>query len=406
MKILLISIAFPPKNDPECLQTARYFKYLNAHETVQQDVVTSKVPTLFMPYDKSLDHYANIDGQKIELPIYESKLTSYVIRKFLPGKLIFPDSKMTFYWQWKKVIRKLKSKPDIIYSRSNPMSSAMMGLRLKEYFRCPWVMHLSDPWSISPLHQFKNYELQKVREVERFLFEKANVITLTSRRTLELYKQQYPEYSHKLNVLPNVYDPDDVDSDEWPNAKKLRIVYTGGMTGQRNALFLYKVLELLQDSEKLLDKIEFIFAGELDRVNRSNFQNGWSCVQHIGKLSFSEVRTLYKSAHILMVIDNPTSTENAIFFPSKILDYFVAKRMIWAITPEHSTTREVLRAYNHVAFSHNEIDSMAAFLKNAISNFQKKNMIFFQVNKVPEDFDAKVNADHLRNIFNKILSSK
>ena len=26
--VLFVSIAFPPKNDPECLQTAKYFKYL------------------------------------------------------------------------------------------------------------------------------------------------------------------------------------------------------------------------------------------------------------------------------------------------------------------------------------------------------------------------------------------
>ncbi len=48
-KILFVSLAFPPKADPEGLQTAKYFHYLQKHKDLQIDVVTSAIPTL-MPW--------------------------------------------------------------------------------------------------------------------------------------------------------------------------------------------------------------------------------------------------------------------------------------------------------------------------------------------------------------------
>jgi len=145
MNVLFVSIAFPPKNDPECLQTARFFKYLSQENDLQFDVVTSRMPTLFMPADDSLKSLDVGYRSKVEVPIYESKLTNFILRKVGLGDLMFPDSKMTFYWQWKRVVRELKNKPDVIYSRSNPISSAFMAAKLKRHFNVPWVMHFSDP---------------------------------------------------------------------------------------------------------------------------------------------------------------------------------------------------------------------------------------------------------------------
>src|SRR5690349_9451643 len=102
MNVLFVSIAFPPKNDPECLQTARFFKYLSQENDLQFDVVTSRMPTLFMPADDSLKSLDVGYRSKVEVPIYESKLTNFILRKVGLGDLMFPDSKMTFHWQWKR----------------------------------------------------------------------------------------------------------------------------------------------------------------------------------------------------------------------------------------------------------------------------------------------------------------
>src|SRR5262245_30549973 len=113
MKVLLVSIAFPPKRDPESLQTARYCKYLKNAENLELQVITSSSPTLFMEDDVTLEHYAN--GIKIfkKLDIYENKYFNFFLRRINPHWLLYPDSKFSFWWQHRRIASQLLSdKPD------------------------------------------------------------------------------------------------------------------------------------------------------------------------------------------------------------------------------------------------------------------------------------------------------
>jgi hypothetical protein len=399
--LLFVSVAFPPKNDPECLQTARYFRYLVQDKEFEVDVVTSNIPTLYMPEDKTLQTYNSGYRQLIELPLWESRLVSFMIRKFGGGNAFFPDSKMTFHWQWQKVIRRLKKKPDVIYSRSNPMSSAFMAMKLKKHYNVPWVMHMSDPWAISPLDLIPAGKAgQSWLQKEAELLQATDAVTFTSRQTLELYASHYPTLRQKFRVLPNVYDPGDIREPVSSNSStKLRIIYTGGLAGNRNVLFLDQVFKIIQARDpQLLDKFEFVFAGALDRINRNYFSHSPAYMQHLGLISHGDVRKLCESAHLLLVVDNPTTQGNAIFFPSKLLDYFLVRKMIWAVTPESSATREILKDYNHRAFQHHEIERMASFLIESVTEVERAGFTSFVASHIPKAYDARENAKRLKDI--------
>ena len=71
--ILFVSVAFPPKSDPECLQTAKYFHHLQKHKDLKIDVVTSAIPTLYMPYDKHLEVYAEGLNQLVSVKLRENR---------------------------------------------------------------------------------------------------------------------------------------------------------------------------------------------------------------------------------------------------------------------------------------------------------------------------------------------
>ena len=151
MSLLFVSIAFPPKFDSEGLQVAKYFKYLSKEcneNNLPIDVVTSAIPTLFMPEDASLKAADTGYRQKIEIVIRENKYRNFLLRKIAPQLVDRPDSKFNFFQQWEKVVSELKEKPSVIYSRSFPTSSAVMAMKLKEFYKVPWVMHLSDPLSL------------------------------------------------------------------------------------------------------------------------------------------------------------------------------------------------------------------------------------------------------------------
>ena len=402
-KLLFVSIAFPPKNDPECIQTARYFKYLKDTNKFEVTVITSKSPTLYMPVDPSLNKYASESRELIEIPIFENKYLNFALRKIGLGRLLFPDSKMTFHWQWKKVLTSKSERPDFIYSRSNPVSSAFMARRLKQHYQCPWIMHLSDPWAISPLNEISLRDRMRYLSMEQTLVTEADVISVTTEQTRQLYKQKYPESADKFHVLPNVYDPQDITLVQQPSLQKLRVVYTGSLVGKRGVFFIESILKLLSAQlPNYSRKLEFVFAGDVDRANKLFFEKQLPGITHAGLISYAEAKGLCQTAHLLLVVDNPTNSSEAVFFPSKLLDYFLAKRKIWAVTPLNSSTREVLVGYNHEAFEHTDIEGMVQFLMRSINQFESKSDLL-HVRDLPEKFNAQLNAEKLTQI---ILNAK
>jgi hypothetical protein len=107
-------------------------------------------------------------------------------------------------------------------------------------------MHLSDPWALSPLHEFSEKDRIHYLATEQSIIAEADVITFTTEQTKALYQLQYPKEANKFHVFPNVYDPQEITSHPKPMDKKLRIVYTGGLGGKRSVFFLEEVLNLLR----------------------------------------------------------------------------------------------------------------------------------------------------------------
>lgn len=399
--LLFISIAFPPKSDPECLQTAKYFKYLVQSKNLSISVLTSKSPTLFMPVDDQLKKYVKRYKEIIEIPIYENKYFSYLVRKLGFNLMDKPDSKFTFFRQWKKVLNRLSVKPDIIYSRSFPLSSALMALKIKKKLNVPWMMHLSDPWADSPLHNYSPKVLQWHNSMEKKCMEEANLISFTSEKTLEFYREKYPILVDKFVVLPNVYDEEDAINTLWKWNNKLRIIYTGGLINDRSPQALFNALEMLKRKHStVLDKVEFIFAGQMDRKNVRLFEkNTYVCVKHIGLLSYQNALKLQQEANMLLLIDNPIENQkHAMFFPSKLLDYMLAKKRILAITSKGSSTYEVLKNSLSECISHSNTEGIAQAIINAVEAYKSKEYYYFNTNYLDEKYSAAYNSQQLEKL--------
>ena len=398
--LLLVSIAFPPKNDPECLQTGKYFKYLVKSGIFEINVLTSANPTLNMPADQELKTVATGMNQLIEVELFENRYINYFLRKIHPFWLEQPDAKRSFPSQWKNTVSKIKRSPDVIYSRSNPISSAIMALKLKQHYQVPWIMHLSDPWVDNPLHQFSKKGKIYHSKLEKECFNVADIITLTSEKAIEFYKRKYPEYSGKLLFTPNVFDDEDTGAPhKFQNT--IKFVYTGGLVGSRTPKTILNALSRINDENPdLLNNVEFIFAGQLDRLNKPLFSEcKLTCVKHIGLISYKKALEIQKTADILMVIDSPISnTDEAIFFPSKILDYMVARRKIMAITGKDSSSYEVIEKERiGVCFDHEDTTGVIQYIKEAITAFNEKSPAFFLVNGDFHQYAASFNVQKLIN---------
>ncbi|MDN5205663.1 hypothetical protein QQ008_30040 [Fulvivirgaceae bacterium BMA10] len=403
--VLLVSIAFPPKNNPECLQTAKCFKYLSKHAEINLDVVTSKSPTLFMPYDSNLEGYATNIRQLIELPIKENKYVNFSIRKLCPWLLQKPDTKFTFFKQWKKVVKSLKQKPDIIYSRSFPLSSALMALQLKKVYNVPWIMHLSDPWVENPIDTRHKKSIRFNESKERECFNIADAISFTSKKTIEIYEQKYPDLKENFFHFPNVFDPEEIVENDFQFKSKIRFVYTGGLVEDRSPNHIFEAIKLLKERNINVDeKAEFVFAGDFDRKNLGYFDTyNLSCVKNLGFVSYAEAQKLQQSADVLLVIDTPfEDSRKAVFFPSKILDYIIAQRRILALTDRASTTYDIVHHKFGECVEHKNVAEIAKQIEQAINAYSNKDKTYFNIKRIDSTFSAEFNTHRLVELMSKL----
>ncbi|MBK9355691.1 MAG: hypothetical protein IPN09_17520 [Bacteroidetes bacterium] len=402
--VLFVSIAFPPKFDSEGLQVAKYFKYLTKQDKFDFTVVTSAIPTLFMPYDASLEKAKEGAKEIVEIKIWENKYSNFLLRKIAQQLVDRPDSKWTFYAQWRKVISKVKTQPAIIYSRSFPASSAMMAMKLKAYYKVPWVMHLSDPWADSPVNVLTGSTKKLNLEMERLCFENADKICLTSYETIDFYTKKYPHLKEKFEYFPNVYDPADIKPIATPKKNdKLRFVYTGGMAGNRSPEPFLKAITKLP--KHIQDKLAFVFSGYADRQNAALFdQYKCDCIQYLGHLdTYQEAITLQNSADVLLLIDFPIKEkEKRMYFLSKILDYMIAQKYILATTGAGSTCNSVIEGKLGACFEEENIGGIQQHILFLLAKFETEYDTFFNKNNIDSTFDAQVNANRLLALFEKM----
>jgi hypothetical protein len=364
-----------------------------------------------MPYDPDLETYAVGVNQLVSIPLYENRYFNYIRNRLGFDETVFPDVKQTFHKQYKKVIQHLKVKPDLIYSRAEPKSSTIMAYKLKQKLNVPWILHMSDPWADCPLKQMSRSYYKKNDEWEKKCFHEADIISLTSIPTIEFYKKKYKAFAEKFQFYPNVYENVTGEEDNGTKTistdKKFRIVYTGGLADARSPEFLLKPLnELYKQNAGLATELEVIFAGDVDSRNRAVFQHyNLPFVKWLGRIPFQEALRLQRSADYLVVINNPIEDPAmSMFFPSKLLDYMLARKRILTITTRGSASDQVMQDLKGDVCSHNEIDGIKKAIMKAFEAFKNGDIDYLVNDEPPQKYEASFNAERLYNQIIKLLN--
>jgi hypothetical protein len=409
INVLFVSISFPPKSDAEAIQTAKYFHYLQQYKDLHIDVLTSTLPTLYMPFDSDLEPYARGLRQLISISLKENKYINFLRNRLRLEGFVFPDGRLAFHKQHKSVLKRLKTKPHIIYSRSHPISSTIMAYKLKRELQVPWILHMSDPWADCPLEKRKGANYKKHNKWERMCFEAADIISLTSLHTITFYQKKYPEFHHKIRFFPNVYkyvNEEIMPPKYSPTDGKLRIVYTGGLAYDRSPGYLLEPLsELYKEYPSIANNLEVIFAGDVDRRNRAAFQQySLPFVRWVGKVPYQESLRLQRSAHYLVIIDSPIADPSlSMFFPSKLLDYMMAKKRILAITTPGSASYQVMRDLKGDVCRHGETEKIKQSIWNAMSALANKETEYLQNDALPKKYEASNNAERLYALIKQLV---
>ena len=406
LNVLFVSIAGPPKGSPESLQVSKILKFLVKHP-LNICLVTEELPIRNFGWRTIEQKYEPVLGklsQIINLPVYYNRYFYALISRI--SSLILPrlDNEFLFTKAAAKVVRLVKQKPDIIYSRSTPFSSSVLALKLKRKYQIPWVMHLSDPWSISPFMKSKGPKFKYHQKMERNCFQEADIITLTSHQQIEIYKNTYPEYHSKFQWSPNVYDDDEVVVDKPSQSREMSFLHTGNFYGPGRSPepILKAVAEIAKDYRSILDEVSFLFTGHqepsIDRLINSYYQFG---ARHLGVLSLKGVYEMQRKSSVLILIDWNLPQHQAMFLLSKSLDYMAARKPVMAITTPGSTMHNLIQGVYGECFAHNDLEGIKRFLISIIKRYKKKDELFENPYEVNEDYAASINAKRLFHVLER-----
>jgi glycosyltransferase involved in cell wall biosynthesis len=410
-RLLVVSVAAPPKGAPESLQVSKYLKYLGNH-SIKIDLLTEAAGSETIGWTTIESKYAGVLSrlcQVIQIPMTYNRYFSSLIRRMGLSRFLVPDDKLFFTGVTKTVKKQLKVKPDIIYSRSTPFSSAVIAMKLKKEYGVPWIMHLSDPWVISPL--FKGHGPVKIihKRLERECFRYADRITLTSQEQITQYKQRYPEFGKKIVWFPNVYDDEDVVNKPRYHTNRISILHSGNFYGPgRSPIPILKAAQRIWETNpNVLKDISFLFTGHCEpEIDQLIKRYGSLGAKHLGVLSLDETLRLQRKSQVLVVIDWQLDQEYAMFLLSKTVDYMAARKPILAITTPGSTLYNLVEGKYGRCFDHNNIEGIQEYLTKLISQLSSQDYSPLVPYQPDKNYSASFNAKRLFDLIIEVIDNK
>ena len=409
VRVLFVSVAAPPKGSPESLQVSKLLKYLN-NLPAEIHLVTERVPgkskgwsTKEKKYEPILSELAQV----IEIPLFRHQFSA-IFRRINDNAFPILDEAFLFAMFTKKVIRNLSSVPDIIYSRSTPFSSALLAMKLSKAFRVPWIMHLSDPWVLSPFFEGQGRKGAYHQKVEHECFEQAEIVTFTSDDQVTMYESKYPQYKTKFRWYPNIFDDDEVLEDVSPCDNGITFLHTGNFYGPgRSPEPILKAVDHLYRTERAyLENVKFSFTGHMEPTLAETFRKYHVLpVEHIGVLALDEVIHLQKKSQVLVIIDWALPKEKAVFLLSKAIDYIATGKPILAITTKGSTIYRLVEGVYGRCFEHNDLKGIVRYIKYLIDGLRSNDQKVLKPYMADQKYSARKNAVALLELMQSLKSN-
>lgn len=395
--VLFVSIAFPPKFDSESLQVERVFCEMLRRPQYRFGVVTARASDIrSMPVLEGLEDFSTQVSDFIALPVSDNRWANRVLATI--GLSQLPDSKRSFHRVGISAFSNIQ-RPDVVYSRAFPPSSSILAWRLAEHFDVPWIMHLSDPWSLSPIIRYSAVERRYNRAWERRCLQRANFVSFTTERTLELYGRHYPEFSKKFFITSNSVELNETIQPKTATLlkadSKMQIVHTGLLNEHRSPLPVIDALKVLaRIRPDIFKQISVTFAGPCDRYVARLFAENQDMISYVGTVSYKAARSLITDADLVLSIDiNFPDDTQAVFLPSKLLDYGALRKKVLAITNANSPTASFVGETGGVVFRHSDVKSLANYLVKAFEARATSNADFFNVKPLPDRYKTPVVVD-------------
>jgi glycosyltransferase involved in cell wall biosynthesis len=180
--------------------------------------------------------------------------------------------------------------------------------------------------------------------LEKVTVGSANAVTVYGEFLSQRFRERYPLLSERIDVLPNGFDPADIESIVKKERRNgfYRIVYMGSLYPHHKTNFLVLIDAVKNLPEKIRNIIEIIFVGQFyeDAVEQLRSANLEEIIKFIGYVPHSEALSYLASADAGLLFIRPNDFSSV---TGKVFEYLMVRRPIIACIEPKGLCAEVLR---------------------------------------------------------------
>nr|WP_294872387.1 glycosyltransferase [uncultured Pedobacter sp.] len=432
MNFLIVTHYFPPLNEIASLRLYAIAKYLavDGHNVY---VVTSEkniadgdlslvkrlpdsVIVKVVKYKSIASIYSRFKGKQPNKQVVDKeellqRPNKSKIKMFFANKVYALGSLLDFQFFWRSPATKvcseiiIEKKIDIVISSFSPISSFIIGARLKKRFSyLKWVADYRDLCSLNNVSAAKGFFNKIERRLEiNTVGQYGDLITVVSDPLKESLQSLFP--NKKIIVVENGFDEEDYDMSILGNKKvspikeTINIVHTGTIYPvNRDPSPLFLALNQLKEEGKITEsdfRITFYGnkLGDLNQIIQECDAENWIALG--GQVDHEKSLQVQRECDLLLFLEGNNEKSKGVL-TGKLFEYFMSNVPILGIgiTPETSAGELILKSQTGFVLGNN-IEDIKETLLYILSNRGK--------NYFTPDFDI-INK-YSRRLLNKKLIS-
>jgi glycosyltransferase involved in cell wall biosynthesis len=371
MKVLIVSFSFPPSNVAGAIRVGKLARYLDlqGHElrVLTTDIGPDRSLPLEIPRERVV--YTNYQPREhrfarflqsfwqrppaapstgggrypVEAPARRKSLREWLQRQY-NGLIIIPDLRRDWIKIAVRAGRQLieEWRPEIIFASAPPFTGLIVANLLGRTCDIPWIADLRDPWVDNPYYSEPAWRKPIDAAIEKMTLRNAAVLVTVSPIWAEQLRRRH---RRPTEVVYNGFAAEDFSqlTLQVPSRVVLTIRYTGSIyRGFRDPTALFAAVALLPDALRRQVMVEF-YGDSSDEILILAEQHGIrDRVAASPPVPYRRALELQMNADILLLLQWSDVRDEG-NLPSKIFEYFYARRPILLIGYEQGVAAGLIR---------------------------------------------------------------
>jgi len=293
------------------------------------------------------------------------------IARFIRGNFFLPDARRGWnkyaYRKAKTLIQEFNIQT--IITTGPPMSTHLIGLKLKQHFPVKWIADFRDPWTdiyyyneLYPTAIAKSID----RRFERQVLEQSDLVFSANFIQEKLARKSPKIDTQKIVMLTNGYDDEDFQQ-ITPRKPHFTITYAGTLASSYPIqTFVEAVAELAKQQ-----KIVLQFVGRISDDHKQLIMAHPDIEAHFpGFVSHEQAIQALQSSHLLLLVFHDTA-QNEGHMPGKLFEYLAAHTPILCLEDRKTMAGKIIEdCHSGIAISFHDKTRIKNYISTVYNNTQ------------------------------------